>query len=286
MGTIQHSSKIFEYSDYKTYLADYLQYKKKENPAFSIGLWAKKLGLNNTASFSRVITGDRLPGKEIQGRIINYFDFNKKESEFFKYLVTLEKVKGDSELSFLVMEKLSSCHPEKKFKKLDQDTFALISEWHHFAIREMVALPDFVEDEDWIVKRLRFAVTPGKIKKSLGLLQKVGLLSRNESGELIQSNSNFSSDPDVSSEASKRHHEASLELAKNAVRTVGLTLREFDTTVLAINKSKIPEMKELIRKFRNQFIQRFEVDECDEVYSLQIQFFPYTGDGNEKTKIH
>ena len=66
------SINIFNYSDYREFLRDFFDMKKRVNPSWSYGLWSSKLGLNSISSITMVINGQRHAGKKIQKSLITF----------------------------------------------------------------------------------------------------------------------------------------------------------------------------------------------------------------------
>lgn len=269
---------IYEYTSYKTFLSDYYEQHKSYNPRFTLSEWAQKIKTGNTATLSRLLDGSRLPGPQLIQQLILYFQFDERSQEYFRYLVLLEKNKEDAEMRLLITEKLAQLSPKKKFQRLDHQTFMAISNWHYFAIREMILLKDFEEDGAWISEKLLFRITAAEAKKALAILLDLGLISRDEkTGKLFQKDLFVDWKSDVVSEASKRNHEQNLDNAKIALREVQIDLREFNAVCMNVAKSDVAKMKQFIQDFKNQFIQKFENhDNAEATYQMQIQLFPFT----------
>lgn len=266
--------EIFNYSDHRLFLQYHLESKKKQTPSWSLGQWAKHLGLANTASLSNIIKGRRSPSDSVQKSITNYFNFNKEESEYFSTLVKLYRYKDDPELSVHFMEKLGNLHPDKKFSLLDESSFRSISYWYYYVVREMVKMKNFVEDPQWIAKHLYFKVTPAQISMAIEELLKLKLLKRDKQEILIYSDKNILPPQDIASEALKRFHEGTLENAKKAIREIDVNQREFFSLVFSFKNEDMVEAKKDIRKFFNDFNSKFDKAEADNVYQLNIQFYP------------
>ncbi|HUP58160.1 MAG TPA: TIGR02147 family protein [Bdellovibrionota bacterium] len=278
---------VFEFGDYRSFLAHHAVTKKAAQPAWSLGAWAKALDLKATASLTRVLKGDRQPGPEISAKLTRYFKFNEAEKAYFENLVLLDKVGEDSALRVLVMEKLQSLHPKRQFQPLDHDKFLAMSNWYFFAIREMTRQASFKEDAKWIADRLLFKVMPRQIKEAITLMLELGMLKRDaKSGELVHPGGTIDWKADVAGEASKRNHEQNLENAKLALRALPVSEREFTSMCLTISSRRMERAKGLIREFRTKFTDLMEEAEWqgDVTCQLQIQFFPFTRIPPEKKK--
>lgn len=267
---------IKEYIDYRLFLKSFYDSKKTQNPHFSYGVFANRLGLKATSSLTKIINGERDPGGEITSKMIHFFGFDSVDEQYFNDLIRLSKIKDDPRLKMMIMERLGREHPDARLHLMDDRSVEIISNWFGLTIREMVKLQDFTEDAEWIKKRLMFEVSTEEINKTIQDLLYQGLLKRNKEGRLITSEGLLQTTNDVASEGIKKFHEQMLDKAKLALRAVPLHEREFTAETFVIDESKLPEAKEFIREFKKRFVRTFEEKEGKQVYQLQVQFFPLT----------
>lgn len=268
--------KVQTFTDYRSFLLAHAQDKKRLSRDWTYGIWARSIGLKDTSSITKIIQGQRHPGPDITKKLINYFRFNEKESLYFSDLVAFQKIKSDPRLSVVLLEKMGKQNPNISSKVLDDKSFSLISNWYCLAIREMVRLESFFEDPNWISKNFNFKVTPKEASRALELLFDLELLSRDKSGKIKITTGRYSTANDYSSEAIKRFHEATLDNAKQAIRQLSVTEREFSASTFTMKRSNLPQAKQLIREFKERFEELLEEDQGDNVFQLQIQFYPLT----------
>lgn len=102
---------IKKFTDYRTFLVAHVQEMKAKKKAWSYGIWARSLGLKDPSSVTKIIQGQRDPGPEITERLVLYFQFSEKQSQYFRDLIRLEKIRDDARLSVLLMEKMGKEHP-------------------------------------------------------------------------------------------------------------------------------------------------------------------------------
>jgi uncharacterized protein (TIGR02147 family) len=269
---------IFHYTSYRAFLGDYGDKRKAKNPRWSYGAWARRLDLSGTASLTMIINGQRNPGKEITQKLLNYFEFSKKESDYFIDLIRLEKVKDDTRLSVLLMEKLNRQSPYSKFVKVNNSQLRVISKWYYYAIREMVHLKEFREDSKWIAEKLLFEVSPRDVKKAIDEMIELELLKRDADGKVVYSVGSIDTESDVANEYLKRFHEEMISHGRSSIRKVPVQNRSINGMTLTINQKDVPKAKELIAKFQDQLCKLMEAKNGDSTYQLNVQFFPLTKD--------
>ncbi|MBI3541777.1 MAG: TIGR02147 family protein [Deltaproteobacteria bacterium] len=271
--------KVQSFTDYRTFLVAHAQHMKAHKPGWSYGSWARTLGLKNTSSITKILQGTRNPGKQITEQLIHYFRLEHDDADYFRDLIELGKRRHDPRLSVLLMERMSKSHPNGAVRIFDDKSFSVISNWYHLALRELARTGSFLEDADWISKKMRFKVSPREAQQALETLQTLGLLKRDPQGKLVVAENSINTTNDVAGEAIKRYHEQMLDNAKESVRTVGVESRELQAASLVMRKADLPRAKEMIREFRKKFARAFEVEGADDVYQIQVQLFPLTKEG-------
>ncbi|MFY7991862.1 MAG: DUF4423 domain-containing protein [Bacteriovoracaceae bacterium] len=271
-----NNTELFKFLDYRDFLRQHIEDKKKAAPQWSLAVWSRSLGLSSTSSLTKVLNGEREPGEKITHSLVSYFKFDHKEEIYFKDFVRLSKIKSDPRLKSVLIKEMGKLSPSEMIRLLDDKTFSIIKDWYCLAIREMLRLKDFQENPQWIAKRLAFSVSEEQIKKTLHILLQQGMIVRDAEGKLQIGEGSLQTRNDKVSEAIQSYHTQMLEKAKEALLTQHILEREFTAETITINQSQIPEAKELIRKFKADFARLFEEAQGDQTYQMQIQFFSLT----------
>lgn len=274
--------RVRTFTDYRTFLSAHVQDMKRSRPRWSYGFWARRLGLEDTSSITKIMNGNRDPGDKITESLIGYFNFNTKDATYFRDLVRLSKIRKDPRMSVLLMEKMSKEFPNSMDRLLDEKTFSTISNWFYLPLREMTRLNGFQEDPVWIAEQMHFKVGARDIRQALDTMIELGLLYRDAKKRLQIAEGRIQTTNDIASEAIKRNHEQSLENAKTVVRSVPLQEREFQSESLVFSTKNLDQAKQMIREFREKFSQTFEEEHGDSVYQIQLQFYPITKTLKEK----
>lgn len=274
--------RIQQFSDYRVFLQAHAQDMKKTKIAWSFGLWSKSLGLKTTSSLTKIIQGQREPGRQITDKFVRYFGFDHKQAQYFRDLIRLQKIKNDSRLSVMLMEKIGKDFPQSSLRLMDDKSFLIISNWYYLALRELVRIKGFQENPEWIADQFQFKITGREVAQAIKILIEMGLLKRDKSNNLDIVDGRLDTRNDISSEAIRRYHEQMLEHAKAAVRRFSVEEREITSTTLVMSSKQIGIAKELIREFKQKFEQLLEDESGDRVYQIQIQLFPLTKKNNQE----
>lgn len=165
---------------------------------------------------------------------------------------------------------------EKNSYSIDIQQFSAISEWYYIALKQLISTDSFVEDENWIHKRLRKKVSVGQIKKALKDLEDLEIIRRDETNRLRVIKPGLITSNDIPSSAIKKHHYGMMELAQEALMEQEVDQRQINSTTMRIRKDNLPEAKKFIFDFLKEFSSRFSELESEDVYQMNVQFFELT----------
>lgn len=264
---------IFNYSDYREFLRDFNDMKKRVNPSWSFGLWARELGLNSISSITMIINGQRHAGKKIQKSLIEFFKFNAKESYYFQELVKIAKsTKDDPSLTIILLEQNSEL---KELREQNTEQVDLFFNWKAHCVKELTQLKDFFPSGTWIENRTNGLIKKDEGKKLLDILIKEGFLEKTfiSGKEVICPATTIIPTKQVTKEAAHTYHKALMENSYLAIEEEK-DLRSLHATTLSLLEKDIPKAKDIIREFQISFSEQIEQSPGDEVYQLNIQFFP------------
>jgi uncharacterized protein (TIGR02147 family) len=159
------------------------------------------------------------------------------------------------------------------FTAVSADSFQIIADWQHFAILSLMDTKTFRNDSAWIARRL--GISKSLVEISIDRLCRVGVLKR-IGEQLVKTGKNHETTHDISSPALRISHRQTLMQAADSLDSVPVDLRDITSMTMAIDPSKIPKAKKLIRQFRHRLCEMLEADEKSEVFNLNIQLVPVT----------
>jgi uncharacterized protein (TIGR02147 family) len=163
------------------------------------------------------------------------------------------------------------------FKQLTIDSFAMISDWYHYAILELIKTDAFKPDMQWIAKRLK--ISSSEVRIAVERMQRLGFLEIDgkkwSETEASMNLTNISGV--VTTEASRKYQKQSLEKSIKAVDEVQVGKRDHTSMVMAIDPKDLNEAREMIKEFRRRFCKKMEsTKNPKEVYQIQVSLFPLT----------
>lgn len=272
---VEKEPDLLQYTNYRVYLKDYYEFKKKNSAAFSLRYFAEKAGLSSHAHLKLVIDGKRSITKSTVTKLIIGLGLDSRRAEYFENLVFFNQASDDKEKQ-LFYEKLLKSSPHSRFRKLEEAQFRIFREWYHSVVREMATLKAFRGQPEWIAQHLAGGVTPSQAGDSLKLLVELGLLTRTANG-YKQQNALLTTEDEVQDLLVKQYHAQMIHLAAEALQDVPAAERDVSALTFGIRKKDFPALKKHLQLMRKELLD-FSVDagEADEVVQVNIQLFPLT----------
>ncbi|WP_173473607.1 TIGR02147 family protein [Fibrobacter succinogenes] len=266
---------VLQYTNYRVYLRDYYEYKKKTVPAFSLRFFAEKAGLSSHAHLKLTIDGKRNITKNTVVKLIHGLGLDGQRAAYFESLVFFNQAQTDADKQVYYAQLLKAS-PRSKLHKMDKAQFRIFREWHHSAILEMVALKDFRPIPDWISRRLGGLVTPAQVTESLKLLVEVGLLVKTANG-FRQRDPLITTDDEVQDLMVKMYHLQMLKLSASMLSALPGAQRDVSALTFSIKREDFPNLKKHLQLMRKELLDfSAKAGEAEEVVQVNIQLYPLT----------
>lgn len=158
------------------------------------------------------------------------------------------------------------------------DKFAVISDWYHYAILELVDLSPLYHD----VKRLARALGLDRktVQGALERLVRVGELEVAPDRWRTMSAVTTAGD-EVPSQALKKFHSQILRRAESALYKQEVGIREYLASFFCIDDRDMPQIKKDLDRMRSEIIRKYgHKPGRNKVYSLSLQLMRLTEDGS------
>ena len=266
---------VLQYTNYRVYLRDYYEFKKKTVPAFSLRFFAEKAGLSSHAHLKLTIDGKRNITKNTVVKLIHGLGLDGQRAAYFESLVFFNQAQTDADKQVYYAQLLKAS-PRSKLHKMDAAQFRIFREWHHSAILEMVALKDFRPIPDWISKRLGGLITPAQVTESLKLLVELGLLVKTVNG-YRQRDPLITTDDEVQDLMVKMYHLQMLKLSADMLSALPGPQRDGSALTFSIKREDFPNLKKHLQLMRKELLDfSAKAGEGEDVVQINIQLYPLT----------
>jgi uncharacterized protein (TIGR02147 family) len=265
---------IFEYDNYRAYLKDLYTLYKETKTHFSYRYFSQKAGFRSPNFLKLVIEGKRNLSPESIEKFTGALKLGRKEAEFFRVLVHLNQARTVGEKK-IYAEQLMQFRPFRYIHPLRQDQYRYYAEWQNIAVRELAVLAGFSEDPGWIARSLLPPISPQQAQKALDLLLQLGLLKRDASGRLIQTDAFISTGDEVTSTSVANYHRIMIRMGAEALDRFPAQARDISSVTMALSGRGFQEIKALIQRFRKELLAIANQDQSPEgVFQVNFQLFP------------
>lgn len=244
--------------DFRLFLQQELVERCRKNPQYSLRAFAKSLGVVPSA-LSDMLNGRRTITAASIEKIGLALNLSLKEVERFK------QSQGTSDEERFNL----------KFQQITMDSFAVISDWYHYAILELMKVDGFISSSAWISKAL--GISRSEANTAIERLVRLGLIEVRDDGSWADVSAGFSTniEPGLTSSANRKLQKQILENAISAIDEGPLELRNNTSMTMAVNPEDIPEAVKKITSFRRGLCKFLERNgRPTEVYQLAIALYP------------
>jgi uncharacterized protein (TIGR02147 family) len=264
---------IVEYSDFRQYMLDYYEERKRRS-VFSWREFSKIAGFSSSSYMKVVCDGksklSRI-GVERTGAAMGLVGF---EMEYFRAMVefgqavTEEKKKAAYE-NMLAIAKIH------KVRVLEGDLFEFYDSWQNPVVRELAPLmPGATPGE--IAKKCYPEMTAAEVQQSLNFLTKAGLLKKAGDSAFVQAETSITGTPDATRLALRGMHRQMSKLATPAL-DLPVEQRNFSGVTMGVSRESYERIVKVLDECRRQIIAIAADDKnIDQVYRLNLQLFPLT----------
>lgn len=243
------------------------------NPNFSQRAFAKRLGLSSGAT-SNLLNGKRKISKKMAEQLIERLALDPIEKEsLLESFPPKTKESHSKEEKTGAKKLIKPVKRSKSEKKLSLDQFEIVANPLHFTLLSLLELKGLKPTLENLAQKLKKPIK--EVQIALDRLERLDLIKR-VGNKLIVTGEELASPDEVVSSAIKKHHVLSMEEAKESLLRDPLEKRDFTSQTLAISPDKLDEAKALIRNFGEQLAELLDEGEKEEVYKINVQFFPIT----------
>ncbi len=264
---------VYDYKTPQTFLSETMMARQKQDSSFSIRRWAKEMGVSHTL-LALFLQGKR----DIKLKHVEYLTRGVKlttaEKLYFQALIEFNTAQTEAQKT-LLQTWLSELHPGGNKRSIEFSSFRVISDWIHFAIMAICSHPVSKPNLDQIENHFKTKVDSRSIKNALNRLIELQLLKKESDGTYHTLLDGLSSLNDKTDAGVREYHRQVSDLAKTALEEQDVLEREFQGIALLVPHNKRDLAKQLIRRFRDQFIKSMEIEtnQPAEAYQLNLQFF-------------
>ena len=266
---------VLEYTGYRQYIADYYADKKAKS-AFTWQMFAEKAGFSSPVYLKYVSEGRFNLSEEAAIRVAAAMSLVEYERDYFCEMVRFDHAKTDDEKK-VFFNKMLAIADAHKVKVIEADSYRFFEDWKNPVLRELA--PSMPGAKPLALARAcRPEITAAEVTESLSFLVKANLLQKDKDGNYVQTEKSVTTGPMKATPVAVRSlHRQMGEFALDAIEGVSQDERHFSGLTLGITRQAYEKIVQEIAECRKRIIAiAREDDATEEVYRLNMQFFPMT----------
>lgn len=266
---------LFTYLDYREFLRDYFEEKRRSTSFFSYRYIGRKIGLD-PSNIVKIILGKRHLSKSGIKKVTSFLKLTGRKIAYFETLVAFNKSKSEKESKKLFEELLSI--KNVLTTKINSNRYQFYKKWYYTAVAALLYYYDFKGDYKALAEQLDPPISVKQAKESIKLLEDLNFIQKDETGKYSLTNTMITTGKEWRSIAIKSFQEETLRLALNSLHNHPKIKRDISTLSITVSQDDLEQIKEITREYRESVLKI--VDESknpDRVYQLNIQLFPLTG---------
>lgn len=270
---------VFEYLDFRKFLSDFYNYKKKINPNYSYRLFARKAGFRNQGFFIDVVKGRKKLSNNAIKKMIKGLELSEENAKYFKYLVAYSQAKENEEKE-LILERIIELKSKTQFYQITKQYSEYYLKWYNPIVREIIAIEGFNGDYKSLCKKIFPKITVTQAKKSIKTLESLAIIEKDPDKGYKTNIMKLRPDVEELRELIKSLNKKWIEQSIMAIDMIKPEDRYISSLMVALPQKQIPEITKRFEEFKEYIltIANEKYDNKDiRIYQFNFQLFPRTG---------
>ncbi len=278
--------RVFSYLDYRAFLADWISWKRAQDPTYSYASFAKD-GKCSKSAIANVIGGARTARPKTLDSFAKAMDLKPPERNFLGLLVDLDTAR-DQGVRRLILDRILSSASFGRVRVAEdgpeEAALRYLERWYIPVIRELAALPGFRPEPEWIASVLRPRISPGQAKAALDTLVDLDFVRIRPDGCAEVREVRFRTHDETMHAAAEHWHRQEVRWLLEHYDPRDADGRHLQGAVLTISSAQLPEFKARLTGLVEQLATLAD-DASTEgprgVFQLAIQLLPVTEEVHE-----
>jgi uncharacterized protein (TIGR02147 family) len=269
---LQDMVNIFDYLDYREYLRDYYHEEKKNKPFFSYRFIGTRVGMDSSYVIKVLQGALHISTKKIAA-FKKLLELNESECDFFETLVNFGRAKTETQrkayFEQLFLQSSVKAHNVEPYQ------YEFFQKWFYSSVWAIINCTPFDGDYKALAEKCIPSITVWDAKHAVNLLEKLGLIIKNDDGLYHTTDQNLTTGWKWYSQAIECNQREMITLAQESINRFSKDVRDISTVTISIDENALPEIREHIRQFRSSLIKLVNSNGgTGRVYQLNMQLFP------------
>jgi uncharacterized protein (TIGR02147 family) len=254
--------------DHRHYLQFEFEARKKRRPQYSLRAFARDMEVS-PSSLSEFLTGKLIFSEERILQVAKRLELDQQHVEHWIDLIraSASPSKADREVAAVRVRARSSAGKGN----IALELFEVISEWHHYALLELIDIDEKYQSHKTAGKAL--GLTAQEVKDAWDRMLRVGLAEKIDGYYKASTLTTFAGE-DIPSAALRNYHAGLMRTALTAQEEQTVEKKNFVSIVMSLNSDDIRAIKDEITRFQIDLANKYaQKKNKDSVYCLSSQFF-------------
>jgi uncharacterized protein (TIGR02147 family) len=274
--------RIETYTDYRQFLNDYYNDRKKRFSFFSYRYFCLKSGLKSPTIFKEIVDGKRNLTSKMIPLFIKGLDLSPIDAQYFIALVHFNQSNSIEEKT-QYLEQMQNLKQKVPQEVVPIDHYALYSKWYLLVLRELACIVPWNGDYGILAKALSPQIKKAEAIEGISFLVQKGFLVFREDGTCKQTNLAITSGSEVTNLGVRNFNEKMARRGAEAINEYSPSIRDIRTMVIGISPQSYQLLKYEIREFMDRVARVVNNDQqSDRVYNIGVQLFPLSNFNDEE----
>ncbi|MCQ2097844.1 MAG: TIGR02147 family protein [Fibrobacter sp.] len=264
---------IVSYTDFRQYISDFYE-ERKRTSAFSWREFNKLAGYTSPNYLKLVCDGKSKLSKTKVELVAKAMNLAGYELTYFDLMVSLDNAKEASQKKEILLE-MDCIAKEHKARIVDSDAFEFYQSWEYPVIRELAPMMPGAKPHE-LAAACNEDISAEDVSRILKFLVKRGFL-KSENGNYTQTEKTVIASKEALPLAIRSMHREMANYAEKAVDKYSVEERHFMGITMGVNAELygkvVAELEDCCRRIN---AITADCDNLDQVYRMNIQFFPFT----------
>ncbi len=266
---------VYLYLDYRQYFADVFEEKKRIIKSFSYRNFARLAG-STSPNLLQLIKARKLNISNAQvSALAKSLGLDSNEEKYLETIVAFDHVKTHQEKD-KYFQRILVTREYKSIKTIEKKQYDYFSHWYNPVVRELVTSRQYPDDPAWIADRIVPKVTLSKVKKSIELLNTLGLIEYiTGKKKWVCTDRTISTPSEVLSMAIVRYSQDIITLGKEAVERFSAKERDVRSITIGLSQEGFTDLKKRMESFWKEVLAFADTQgNADQVMQVNMQLFP------------
>ncbi len=273
---------LLNYTDFRTYLNDWVNERKSLGLPGSNRWFAMKMGINSTSWLTSILKGVKGLSNATAHKLSEILKHSPVEARYFEALVSFNQARGIEERNKYYQE-LNALQKIKEVRTVKPNQYDFYSAWHHSAVRSLVGMHRFTstpEDLARLAAMVSPPITASQARKSLALLEELGFARKNQSGVFQLTSSAITTGENIRSLGIANFQRETMRLAQEALDRGHRDERHIGTATVGVSATGFLQIKRILIDASDKIAEIANADaDADRVYQVNLQAFPLSKAG-------